>query len=216
MRRQATPDGGPGRAAHRARSADHGRGGRRRVERARVAFVTLAALAATPAAAHAQVSILKNAPALAARPPASLSVTVSSGAAQSIASLQDNSLNQFPSPVSVTVSWSDVAYPTNLCVVGYFADPARALASGATGIPSSRVEGRVTTTGGPGPWTPFTQNGCSFGVGTTGGSLRLLTALLNGNGAGSGSASIRINLVGQPALPPGTYSGVLNIRAVIQ
>ena len=184
---------------------------------ARLALAAAFAVAVAASPAAAQVSVLHAKPAAAVAPPApSLSVSIASGAAQAIANLQDDALNTFPAPIAISISWSDVQYPTNLCVVGYFADPQRALASGPTGIASSRVEGRVTSGGGTGAWTAFTQNGCSFGVGTTGGSLRLLGAMLNGNGSSSGSAQVRINLVGQPSLPPGTYSGVLNIRAVIQ
>ena len=211
MRRTTRLDRAPSLARHPLAEG----GGRARVARAAALAVAGIALAASSAAA--QVSVLHAKPAAAVAPPApSLSVSIASGAAQAIANLQDDAPNTFPTPIAVSVSWSDVQYPTNLCVVAYFADPTRALASGPTGIASSRIEGRVTSNGGTGAWTPFTQNGCSFGVGTTGGSLRLLSALLNGNGSSSGSAQVRINLVGQPSLPPGTYGGVLNIRAVIQ
>jgi hypothetical protein len=156
--------------------------------------------------------------ALGAREARAQAGTVSSGAVQSIPSLTDNAVNNFPAPVVITTGWDVNPGQTNTVnLMAYFTTPAQALTGGATQIPSSRVLGQMTT-GLPVAFTAITQNAVG-GVGTVGGSLRLFS--LNISGANKKSSrtdnlNLQINLVGFPTLAPGTYSGTLNIRAVTQ
>ena len=104
----------------------------------------------------------------------------------------------------------------SLCAVGYFQNPAAALSSGTDAIPASAVHGRVTGSGPTTAYTPFTQTGCTGGVGTSGGSLELLESVLTGTGSATATLSLRLDLTGRPVLPAGQYVGTLNIRAVVQ
>ncbi len=77
------------------------------------------------------------------------------------------------------------------------------------------MKGRVTT-GTPTSFTAFTQNGVGT-VGTAGGSLTLFTqstAPLAGNR--TDNLDLQIDLTGQPNLLPGTYTGTLNLQAIVQ
>src|SRR3954471_12158062 len=155
---------------------------------------------------------------LAATSPGALNVTVTSGAVQTIAGVTDNAVNPFPSPVVIQTSWNVNPGQTNtMNLVAYFSTPAQALVGGSTQIPSSRVEGRMLT-GTPVAFTAITQNGLG-GVGTAGGSLRLFGVNISGankNATRTDNLDLRLNLVGFPALPAGSYTGVLNLRAVTQ
>jgi hypothetical protein len=155
---------------------------------------------------------------LAASATSSLSVAVLSGAAQSISGVSDNALNPFPAPVSIQTTWSVNPGQTNsVRLMAYFSVPTQALVGASAQIPSSRVEGRVTT-GLPVAFTPFTQNPVG-GVGTAGGSLSLFSQVINGgnkDGSRTDNLDLRLNLVGFPTLPAGAYAGTLNIRAVTQ
>ena len=156
--------------------------------------------------------------ALVATKTSQLSVTVTSGAVQSIASLTDNAVNNFPTPVVITTGWDVNPGQTNTVnLMAYFTAPAQALSGGATQIPSSRVLGRMTT-GLPVAFTAITQNAVG-GVGTAGGSLRLFAQNITGANkktSRTDNLDLEINLVGFPTLAPGTYSGTLNLRAVTQ
>jgi len=147
-----------------------------------------------------------------------LSVTITSGAVQSIPSLTDNAVNNFPSPVVVTTGWDVNPGQTNTVnLIAYFSTPAQALSGGATQIPSSRVLAQMTT-GLPVAFTAITQNAVG-GVGTAGGSLRLFAQTISGPNKKSSrtdNLNLQINLVGFPTLAPGTYTGTLNLRAVTQ
>ena len=147
-----------------------------------------------------------------------LSVTVTSGAVQSIPSLTDNAVNNFPSPVVITTGWDVNPGQTNTVnLIAYFTTPAQALSGGATQVPSSRVLGQMTT-GLPAAFTAITQNAVG-GVGTAGGSLQLFAQNISGPNKKSSrtdNLNLQINLVGFPTLAPGTYSGTLNLRAVTQ
>src|SRR2546426_7047329 len=75
-----------------------------------------------------------------------LTVIVTSGAVQSIPSLTDNALNNFPAPVVITTSWDVNPGQTNTVnLMAFFTTPAQALVGPATQIPSSRVLGQMTT-----------------------------------------------------------------------
>jgi hypothetical protein len=155
---------------------------------------------------------------LAAVAPGNLSVTLQSGAVQTIAGVTDNAVNNFPSPIVIRTDWNLNPGQTNTVdVVAYFSIPAQAMTGGAVQIPSSRIQGRVTT-GLPAVFTPITQNALG-GVGTAGGSLQLFSVVIGGankNSFRTDNLDLRLDLVGFPTLPAGAYTGVLNIRAVTQ
>jgi hypothetical protein len=149
----------------------------------------------------------------------SLTVTVTSGAAQTIASVTDNALNPFPTPVTIATQWDVNPGQTNsISLVGYFTTPAQALTGTGVQIPSSRVLGRMST-GVPTSFTPFTQAAVA-GAGTAGGSLVLFNDIITGTNKGTltrtDNLDLELDLVGFPTLPVGTYTGTLNIRAVAQ
>jgi hypothetical protein len=161
----------------------------------------------------AQVRIIS----LAASAPSVLSVTVTSGAVQTIANVTDNAVNNFPTPVGIATSWDVNPGQTNtVSLIAYFTVPAQALV-GPTQIPSSRVLGRMTT-GIPTTYTAMTQNGVG-GVGSAGGSLQLFSENIGGSNktaSRNDNLDLQLNLVGFPTLAPGAYVGVLNLRAVTQ
>jgi hypothetical protein len=143
-----------------------------------------------------------------------LTVAVNSGATQTLASLTDNAANTFASPVNITTTW-DLNAGTNVVLVGSFATPAQALASGTNFITSTYVKGKMPT-GTPTTFTAFTQNGVGT-IGTAGGSLTLFTqsaASLAGNR--TDNLDLEIDLTGHANLVPGTYSGTLNLQAIVQ
>jgi hypothetical protein len=161
----------------------------------------------------AQVRIIS----LAATSPGALTVTVTSGAVQTIPNVTDNAVNNFPTPIGIQTSWDVNPGQTNtVTLIAYFAVPAQALV-GPTQIPSSRVLGRVTT-GTPTTFTALTQNGVG-GVGSAGGSLQLFSVNIGGGNkiaTRNDNLDLQLNLVGFATLPAGAYVGVLNIRAVTQ
>jgi hypothetical protein len=154
---------------------------------------------------------------LAATAPSALTVTVTSGAVQTLANVTDNAVNNFPTPVGIQTSWDvNPGQTSSVSLIAYFSVPAQALL-GPTQIPSSRVLGRMTT-GIPAAFTALTQNPVG-GVGTAGGSLRLFSVNIGGankTGTRNDNLDLQLNLVGFPTLPAGAYVGVLNIRAVTQ
>jgi hypothetical protein len=156
--------------------------------------------------------------ALAATKTSSFSVIVGSGAVQTIASLTDNVVNNFPAPVVITTSWDVNPGQTNTVnLIAYFTAPAQALVGPTTQIPASRVLGRVTT-GLPVAFTAITQSAVG-GVGTAGGSLRLFSQTITGvnkKANRTDNLNLQINLTGFPTLAPGLYSGTLNLKAVTQ
>ena len=183
--------------------------------RYRIAFLALCAVSALRARElSAQAQVIS----LAALAPSTLTVTVTSGASQTIASVTDNVVNNFPSPVVIRTDWNVNPGQTNTVnLVAYFTTPAQALVGGATQIPSSRVEGRMLT-GTPVAFTAITQNGTG-GVGTAGGSLQLFTVVIGGGNkiaSRTDNLDLRLNLVGFPTLAAGSYTGVLNLQAVTQ
>ena len=155
---------------------------------------------------------------LAAVAPGDLTVAIQSGSIQTITGIVDNAVTSFLSPVVIQTAWNLNPGQTNTVeLVAYFSLPAQALVGGSILIPSSRVQGRVTT-GLPTTFTAITQNGIG-GVGTAGGSLRLLSVNIGGANkvdSRTDNLDLQLNLVGFPTLPAGNYTGVLNIRAVTQ
>src|SRR4051812_7199596 len=141
-----------------------------------IAFLALCAVLALRARElSAQVQIIS----LAATAPGALTVTVTSGAVQTIANVADNAVNSFPSPVVIQSSWNvNPGQTSTVNLVAYFTIPAQALVGGPLQIPSSRILGRVAT-GIPTTFTAITQNALG-GVGTAGGSLRLFAVNISG------------------------------------
>lgn len=176
------------------------------------------ALGAGKAGAQAGTGSPARIIALAATKTSQLSVVVGSGAVQTIASLTDNTVNNFPAPVVITTSWDVNPGQTNTVnLIAYFTTPAQALVGPATQIPASRVLGRMTT-GLPVAFTAITQNAVG-GVGTAGGSLRLFAQNITGtnkNANRTDNLNLQIDLTGFPTLRPGLYSGTLNLKAVTQ
>ena len=148
-----------------------------------------------------------------------LSVTVTSGSVQSIAAVQDNAINPFPTPIVIQTRWDvNPGQVGSISLVGYFTTPAQAMTGGTVQIPSSRVRGRMTS-GLPTTFTPFSQAAVA-GAGTAGGSLELFRDNITGPNKGvltrTDNLDLQLDLVGFPDLPVGTYTGTLNIRAVAQ
>ena len=175
-----------------------------------------------PAARAAEAQAGQLAPAqilsLVAAAPSVLGVTVMAGATQSIASLTDNAVNNFPSPVVVRTNWNiQPGQTASVDLVAYFAVPGQALTAGGSQILSSRVLGRMTT-GLPTTYTAIGQ-GPVAGVGTAGGSLHLFAQALSGSNKVANrtdNLDLALDLVGLPTLAPGTYAGTLTIQAVTQ
>ncbi len=147
-----------------------------------------------------------------------LTVSLPAGASRSIPAVSDNAVNTFTGTTTIVTQWNLNPGQTNTVnLIAYFSNPTIAMSGGAVQIPSSRILGRVTT-GLPIAFTAFTQNGIGA-VGTAGGSLRLFAVNITGtnkNSSRTDNLDLQLNLVGFPTLPPGTYSGTLNIRAITQ
>jgi hypothetical protein len=185
-------------------------------------------LAAAERQAAAQVGTVSTARvvALAATKTGKLTMGVVSGGTQTLASFADNTTNNFPSPVVIATQWDlNPGQTGSVNVVAWFGTPAQALFSGATGtsIPSSRLKGQLSP-GAPAPtsypatFTAFTQNAVG-GIGTAGGSLRLFSITISGGNktaSRTDNLNLQLDLTGSPVLPPGTYSGTLNVEAVTQ
>lgn len=188
----------------------------------------LAALAAAPeeqAAAQAGSVSTARIVSLAATKTGKLTMGVISGAAQTLGTLTDNTTNNFPTPVVIQTQWDlNPGQTGSVNVIGWFATPSQALTNGVgTNIPSSRMKGKLTP-GAPAPtsfpatFTAFTQNAVG-GIGTAGGSLGLFQINISGANkiqTRTDNLSLQLDLTGAGVLPPGTYSGTLNIEAVTQ
>ena len=189
----------------------------------RSCLIAIASSALLPGVASAQAKVLSTVsslPTVAAAAANAISVSVGSGAVQSLTSVTDNAPNTFPSPVSITLTWDLHPSTGSVQVIGYFTNPVAAMTSGPVSIPSSWLRGRVLTAGAPGAptsYTAFTQNGVG-GIGTAGGSLGLVTQPVLGysrTGTLTFDLQLQLDLTGR-VLTPGSYSGTLNIRAVTQ
>jgi hypothetical protein len=173
-------------------------------------------LAATSAAAQAGLTSNTATVTINATKVATLTVTVNSGGTQTMASLNDNAVNSFASPVNITTAWDVNPSAASVSLVAYFATPAQALANGTDYIASSLVKGRVTT-GVPTTYTAFTGNAVGA-VGSAGGSLTLFSQSITGankKANRSDNLDLQIDLTGVNATA-GTYTGTLNLRAVTQ
>ena len=189
--------------------------------RSSIATCVSSALLSGVASAQARVqSTVSAIPTAAAAAAGSVAISIDAGAIQSLGNITENAANNFPTPVSITLSWDLHPSTGSVQVVGYFTDPTAAMSSGPASIPSSWIKGRVMTPGAlgaPTTFTAFTQNGVG-GVGTAGASLSLLTQpVLGYSKAGTQTISLelQLDLVGR-VISAGAYSGTLNIRAVTQ
>jgi len=175
-------------------------------------------LGAGTAAAQAGTPSLPRLVTLSALRVGQLTVSLPSGTSRSIPAVTDNAVNTFTGTTTIVTQWNLNPGQTNsVNLIAYFSNPTVAMSGGAVQIPSGRILGRVTT-GLPVAFTAFTQNGIGV-VGTAGGSLRLFSVNISGankNSSRTDNLDLQLNLVGFPTLPPGTYSGTLNIRAITQ
>ena len=167
---------------------------------------------------HAQAGTL-GAPVtvtLAAAVPPSLTVLVTAGAMQSIPNVTSGAVNSFPTPVQIQTSWDLRPNSGTLSLVAYFTTPSQAMTSGANTIASSRIRGRMQSGSVP-VFTPINGAGAG-GVGVAGGSLVLFTyAVCNSNACRRQTRTDPLDLqldLTSLTLPPGTYTGTLNLRAV--
>jgi hypothetical protein len=189
----------------------------------RSCLVAIASSALFSGVARPQASIrstVSSLPAVSGAVAGSISVSVGAGASQSLSSVTDDAPNNFPAPVSITLTWDLHPSTGSVEVVGYFTNPAAAMVSGPVSIPSSWLKGRVLTAGArsaPTTYTAFTQSGVG-GMGTAGGSLLLFSQPVLGyskTGTRTVDLDLQLDLTGR-VLTPGSYSGTLNIRAVSQ
>lgn len=186
--------------------------------------VALLALGAGRAAAQAGTVSTARVISLAAVKQTQITLAITSGSVQSLPSFTDNATNNFPAPVMLRSQWDLHPGQTgSVTIVGWFSTPAQALVAGAGAqIPSSRIKGKVTpgatAAAWPATFTAFTQN-ASAGLGTAGGSLQLLRVTVNGTNkttTRTDQLDLQLDLTGAGAMPPGTYTGTLNIQAVTQ
>lgn len=149
-----------------------------------------------------------------------ISINIGSGAIQALGNVTDNTTNDFPTPVSITLTWDLHPSTGSIQVIGYFANASAAMTSGPVSIPSSWIKGRVLTAGvnsAPTTYTAFTQNAIG-GVGSPGGSLTLASQPVLGyskTGTLTFDLDLQLDLTGR-TISAGSYSGTLNIRAVTQ
>lgn len=173
-------------------------------------FLALAAFALSATVAEAQVLSNTATVTLNAIQLSTLAVSVSAPSV-SIASINANTTTNFPS-VNVTTDWNLAASGT-LQLVGWFGTPASAMSDGSgNNIASSRVRGQVNG----GAYTPFTGAAVG-GVGVAGGSLSLFSAAVTaGTGTRTDALNLQLDFTGQPAPVAGSYTGTLNLRAIVQ
>lgn len=170
--------------------------------------------------ASAQSGLLSNTPTVTinASKIASLTVAINSGGTQTLASITDNAVNNFTTPVNITTAWDINPSAAAVVLVGYFGTPAQALANGTNYIASSLMKARLGTSGAFNPFTGAVVTGGASTAGVAGGTLQLFSQAITGANRNSNRTDdlyLQIDLTGQTAVP-GTYSGTLNLRAITQ
>lgn len=144
-----------------------------------------------------------------------LTIRINSGANQTIGTVVDNSINPFPSPVNITTEWV-LSTTAVVDLVAYFPSSTVALSSRSDRIPSSRVEGRMSS-GRVTSFSAFTESGVG-GIGIAGASLHLfrqfVSAGVNATATRTDNLELQIDLRGAPILATGTYRGTLALRAI--
>jgi hypothetical protein len=178
-------------------------------------------LLAAPLAAQIGLASGSQSVQLLATKRSSVGVALPAGAAATLPGGLVAGANDF-TPLPVVTSWNlDPARTASVRLVAFFETPARALAAELGAIPASSVLGRVPT-GGPKSFAPFTAGPVATGggmLGAVGGTLVLFAQpIAGGNAVGSRTDELqmRIDLSGLPDLPPGTYTGTLNLVATTQ
>jgi hypothetical protein len=174
-------------------------------------LLALTSLVAAPVA-QAQVGTLSNiaSVSLNAVQASTLTVTANTPSA-SIASIGANTVTDFAPAVNVTTAWN-LTGGASVQLVGYFASTNALNDGGTNNIATARVEGRI----GAAAFQPFTGNAVG-GAGTAGASLVLFSQALGAlSGTRTDDINLRLNYTGQPAPAAGTYTGTLNLRAVVQ
>ncbi len=181
------------------------------------AVMVMTCLTSLPALAQAGIQSGPAAVNVNAAKNASLTLTINSGATQTLAAITDNAVNEFPAPVTFTTTWDVHPQTSGFQVVASFASAANALSHAETSdaISSSQIEGRVST-GVPVAFTPFNAD---VAGGTPGAGLVLVQQALTPptrRGTRTDDLMLRLNLVGADPLAVGSYSGVLTLRAITQ
>lgn len=142
-----------------------------------------------------------------------LTVTINSGSTVNF-DLDAGTVASGDASVNVTLDWAVQGNRTNLELWGAFAS-VNALADGnGYFIPSSAVEGRVTT-GSPTAFTAFTATSSGGFVGAAGAALMLVSqdpSGANRTGSRTDVLELQIDQTGLD-LPAGTFSGTLTLQA---
>ncbi len=178
----------------------------------KIALVVAALVGGTAVTAQAQTLSNTATVALTATRAAGITVTPST-ATMTLANITDNSVANSFGSVNIDTYYT-LGSGASVTLVGYFGTPAQALANGTNYIPSSRVEG--TLNGGT-SWSAFSGAAVST-AGVAGGSLTLDSWVLPVGGASATQTTalgLRLNLTGTNTVV-GSYTGTLNLRAVVQ
>ena len=171
-------------------------------------------------AASAQSGLLSNTATVTinATKQASLTVTINSGGSQTLASLTDNAINNFATPVNITTAWDINPSAAAVVLAGYFSAPTQALANGTNYITSSLIRARLGVAGGFNPFSGGVVSGGPSTIGVAGGTLQLFSQAITGvnrNSSRTDDLYLQIDLTGQTTVP-GLYAGTLNLRAITQ
>lgn len=182
--------------------------------RVRVPALLLTGLVCVPHLLAAQNP--SNAPAVTmnASKAEALTVTINSGGTVNF-DLNSGTVAGGDVSVSVTLDWTVQGNRTNVELWGAFASSSEALADGnGYFIPSSAVEGRVTT-GSPTTFTPFTATASNGFLGAAGAALLLVSedpSGANRSGTRTDALELQIDQTGL-SLPAGTFTGTLTLQA---
>lgn len=175
-------------------------------------LLAAAALALVANTASAQVGTLSNGPVtvtLNATQASTLALSTSA-ASTTIAAINPGTTTDFPS-LNVTATWNLTA-GANIVLVGWFATPASALTGTGGNIASARVLGRT----GAAAYAAFTGNAVA-GLGTAGGTAQLWSVAATPlNSTATTNLDLRLDYTGQVPPNAGTYTGTLNLRAIVQ
>ena len=186
-------------------------------------WIIACAVLALPLAANAQLNSNTTNVSLSATLSESLSITLNSGATQSIASLTPAAVNNFNGgPANVTTAWVLKPGRTAVALYAYFDSPTSALLhtdpNNTTDVPAAAIKAQLNGAGA--------HNGLSNSlVSTFGGTatgLQLFSQTITGttkNSSRTDTIGLELDLSG-PAngqdmtqLPADTYTGTMHIRA---
>lgn len=172
------------------------------------ALLAAAGLALSANAAAAQLTSNTPTVVLNATQQETLTLTPSAGSTNAAGPINPSGVTSF-APLNLTMNWN-LGGASTVDVVGWFSAPGAALVSGTNNIPTSNVEGRT----GANPFAPFIGNGVPL-AGVAGASLNLWqVAAAAGVGTATSQLDLQLNMASAP--PAGTYTGTLNLRAVVQ